>query len=128
MFSNIACFSFLNVHMSGLVAKRTRSASKYIKILSQGKKQKLERDDVTSPLSLSPEQLDRISKNKKAALERLSANQTVPSGIGESWKKALNAEFGKPYFRSVSDQHMKNSRRFELPEMKSNTTAFLLRS
>ncbi|XP_050964876.1 uracil DNA glycosylase a isoform X1 [Labeo rohita] len=101
MFSNIACFSFLNVHMSGLVAKRTRSASKYIKILSQGKKQKLERDDVTSPLSLSPEQLDRISKNKKAALERLSANQTVPSGIGESWKKALNAEFGKPYFRSL---------------------------
>ncbi|XP_016373329.1 uracil-DNA glycosylase-like isoform X2 [Sinocyclocheilus rhinocerous] len=66
-----------------------------------GKKRKLERDDVTSSLSLSPEQVERISKNKKAALERLAANQAVPNGIGESWKKALNAEFGKPYFKSL---------------------------
>uniref|UniRef100_A0A8C2G6U0 Uracil-DNA glycosylase n=1 Tax=Cyprinus carpio TaxID=7962 RepID=A0A8C2G6U0_CYPCA len=63
------------------------------------KKLKLERNDVTSSLSLSPEQLERISKNKKAALERLAANQAEPNGIGESWKKALNAEFGKPYFK-----------------------------
>ncbi|XP_052412491.1 uracil-DNA glycosylase-like isoform X3 [Carassius gibelio] len=63
------------------------------------KKLKLERDDVTSPLSLSPEQLERISKNKKAALERLAANQAEPNGIGESWMKALSAEFGKPYFK-----------------------------
>ncbi|XP_052411433.1 uracil-DNA glycosylase isoform X3 [Carassius gibelio] len=61
------------------------------------KKLKLERDDVTSPLS--PEQLERISKNKKAALERLAANQAEPNGIGESWMKALSAEFGKPYFK-----------------------------
>uniref|UniRef100_A0A671TB71 Uracil-DNA glycosylase n=1 Tax=Sinocyclocheilus anshuiensis TaxID=1608454 RepID=A0A671TB71_9TELE len=60
-----------------------------------------DRDDVTSSLSLSPEQVERISKNKKAALERLAANQAVPNGIGESWKKALNAEFGKPYFKSL---------------------------
>ncbi|XP_016099953.1 uracil-DNA glycosylase [Sinocyclocheilus grahami] len=66
-----------------------------------GKKRKLERDDVASSLSLSPEQVERISKNKKAALERLAANQAVPNGIGESWKKALNAEFGKPYFKSL---------------------------
>ncbi|KTG31221.1 hypothetical protein cypCar_00040718 [Cyprinus carpio] len=63
------------------------------------KKLKLERNDLTSSLSLSPEQLERISKNKKAALERLAANQAEPNGIGESWKKALNAEFGKPYFK-----------------------------
>ncbi|XP_058631434.1 uracil DNA glycosylase a isoform X1 [Onychostoma macrolepis] len=100
MFSNIACLRFLNVRLSGL-AKRTRSSTKYIKLLSQEKKQKLERDDDTSSLSLSPVQLERISKNKKAALERLAAHQAVPNGIGESWKKALNAEFGKPYFKSL---------------------------
>uniref|UniRef100_A0A8C1XC04 Uracil-DNA glycosylase n=1 Tax=Cyprinus carpio TaxID=7962 RepID=A0A8C1XC04_CYPCA len=99
MFSNIACHRFLNLQMSSLFAKRTRSSSKYIKILSQEKKLKLERNDVTSSLSLSPEQLERISKNKKAALERFAANQAEPNGIGESWKKALNAEFGKPYFK-----------------------------
>uniref|UniRef100_A0A8C2G5U2 Uracil-DNA glycosylase n=1 Tax=Cyprinus carpio TaxID=7962 RepID=A0A8C2G5U2_CYPCA len=99
MFSNIACHRFLNLQMSSLFAKRTRSSTKYIKILSQEKKLKLERNDVTSSLSLSPEQLERISKNKKAALERLAANQAEPNGIGESWKKALNAEFGKPYFK-----------------------------
>ncbi|XP_059405736.1 uracil-DNA glycosylase-like isoform X2 [Carassius carassius] len=99
MFSNIVCLRFLNVQMSGLFVKRTLSSTKYIKILSQEKKQKLERDDVTSPLSLSPAQLERISKNKKAALERLAANQAEPNGIGESWKKALSAEFGKPYFK-----------------------------
>ncbi len=108
MFSNIACLRFLNVQMPGLFAKRTRSSTKYIKILSQEKKQKLEPDDVTSSLSLSPEQLERISK-KKAALERLAANQAVPNGFGESWKKSLNAEFGKPYFKSVSDYHMQNN-------------------
>ncbi|XP_048045666.1 uracil DNA glycosylase a isoform X2 [Megalobrama amblycephala] len=64
-----------------------------------GKKQKLE-SDTFSP-SLSPEQLERISRNKKAALERLAAHQPAPDGIGESWKKALNAEFGKNYFKSL---------------------------
>lgn len=100
MFS-IACLRFLNVQMSGIFVKRTLSSTKYIKILSQEKKLKLERDDVTSPLS--PEQLERISKNKKAALERLAANQAEPNGIGESWMKALSAEFGKPYFKLVSN-------------------------
>ncbi|XP_017657666.2 uracil-DNA glycosylase isoform X2 [Nannospalax galili] len=52
-----------------------------------------------TPLSspLSPEQLDRIQRNKAAALLRLAA-RNVPAGFGESWKKHLNAEFGKPYF------------------------------
>uniref|UniRef100_A0A8C1UP95 Uracil-DNA glycosylase n=1 Tax=Cyprinus carpio TaxID=7962 RepID=A0A8C1UP95_CYPCA len=58
-----------------------------------GKKQKLE--------TLSPEQLQRISRNKAAALERLAGNQALPSGCGESWRAALGAELGKPYFRSL---------------------------
>ncbi|XP_020863575.1 uracil-DNA glycosylase isoform X2 [Phascolarctos cinereus] len=46
---------------------------------------------------LSPEQLDRIQKNKAAALLRL-ASRNVPAGFGESWKQQLSAEFSKPYF------------------------------
>ncbi|KAL4609629.1 uracil-DNA glycosylase-like [Arapaima gigas] len=58
--------------------------------------------DVLPPVSppLSPEQLERIERNKRAALERLSA-RNVPQGFGESWKKALNAEFAKPYFAKL---------------------------
>lgn len=52
---------------------------------------------------LSPEQLDRIQKNKAAALLRLAA-RNVPVGFGESWKKHLSAEFGKPYFIKVSEE------------------------
>lgn len=103
MFSSIACLRFLNVQILGRAAKRSWNSTKYIKISPQGKKQKLESDDVTcSSSSLSPEQLERINKNKKAALERLSEHKTAPDGIGESWKKALSAEFGKNYFKSVS--------------------------
>ncbi|KAM3611541.1 uncharacterized protein V6R79_020200 [Siganus canaliculatus] len=50
--------------------------------------------------ALSPEQLDRIARNKKAALERLSSVQTPP-GFGETWRTALSAEFGKPYFKQL---------------------------
>lgn len=103
MFSSIACLRFLNVQMLGRAAKRSWNSTKYIKISPQGKKQKLESEDFTSSSSsLSPEQLERINKNKKAALERLSALQTAPDGFGESWRKALSAEFGKNYFKSVS--------------------------
>ncbi|XP_003132973.1 uracil-DNA glycosylase [Sus scrofa] len=52
----------------------------------------------TPPSSpLSPEQLARIQRNKAAALLRLAA-RNVPVGFGESWKKHLSGEFGKPYF------------------------------
>ncbi|XP_077062778.1 uracil-DNA glycosylase isoform X2 [Siphateles boraxobius] len=103
MFSSIACLCFCtNVQMLGRASKRSWNSTKYIKISPQGKKQKLDSDDVTcSSSSLSPEQLERISKNKKAALERLSEHKTAPDGIGESWKKALSAEFGKNYFKSL---------------------------
>ncbi|KAG7489876.1 uracil-DNA glycosylase isoform X2 [Solea senegalensis] len=49
---------------------------------------------------LSAEQLDQISRNKKAALEKLASAQT-PRGFGESWRKGLCAEFGKPYFKKL---------------------------
>lgn len=49
---------------------------------------------------LSPEQLDRIERNKAAALLRLAA-RNVPPGLGESWKQQLRGEFGKPYFIKV---------------------------
>ncbi|XP_057214193.1 uracil DNA glycosylase a isoform X2 [Triplophysa rosa] len=65
------------------------------------KKQKKESSDVISSPSPSPEQLERIAKNKAAALVRLNSHQHVPDGIGESWKKALNREFGKEYFKSL---------------------------
>ncbi|XP_053325056.1 uracil-DNA glycosylase isoform X3 [Spea bombifrons] len=51
---------------------------------------------IVSP-PLSPEQLDRIKKNKEAALQKLAA-RLVPEGVGESWKQELLAEFTKPYF------------------------------
>ena len=53
-----------------------------------------------SAVPLSLEQLDRIARNKRAALERLASAQ-APPGFGESWKEGLSAEFGKPYFKEV---------------------------
>uniref|UniRef100_A0A3B5A4M1 Uracil DNA glycosylase n=1 Tax=Stegastes partitus TaxID=144197 RepID=A0A3B5A4M1_9TELE len=53
-----------------------------------------------SPSPLSPDQLDRIARNKRAALEKLAAAQTPP-GFGESWRKGLSAEFGKAYFKQL---------------------------
>ncbi|KAK7934110.1 hypothetical protein WMY93_005006 [Mugilogobius chulae] len=50
--------------------------------------------------ALSPEQLERIARNKKAAQEKLLSSLT-PSGVGESWKKGLSAEFAKPYFKEL---------------------------
>ncbi|XP_056313078.1 uracil DNA glycosylase a isoform X1 [Danio aesculapii] len=96
MFTNVAFFSFLTVQMPRIVYKRTWNSTKYTKISSQVKKQKLESGNGAP---LSPEQLERIAKNKKAALERLQ--NAAPDGIGESWRKALNAEFERSYFKSL---------------------------
>ncbi|KAF5929195.1 hypothetical protein HPG69_019216 [Diceros bicornis minor] len=66
---------------------------------SPPKKARAGQEDPSTPPSspLSPEQLDRIQRNKAAALLRLAA-RNVPVGFGESWKKHLSGEFGKPYF------------------------------
>ncbi|CAN9513234.1 unnamed protein product [Ophioblennius macclurei] len=49
---------------------------------------------------LSPEQLERIARNKRAALEKLASAQTPP-GFGETWRECLSAEFGKGYFKQL---------------------------
>lgn len=49
---------------------------------------------------LSPEQKATIEEKRQAALARL-ASKNAPSGMGESWKKALEAEFTKDYFKKV---------------------------
>uniref|UniRef100_A0A1A8BHD1 Uracil-DNA glycosylase n=1 Tax=Nothobranchius kadleci TaxID=1051664 RepID=A0A1A8BHD1_NOTKA len=76
--------------------------TQYIKIIQ--KKQRpaaVESEpDTTSLASLSAEQLDRISRNKRAALERL-ASVNAPPGFGESWRKELSSEFSRPYFKQL---------------------------
>ncbi|XP_063310753.1 uracil-DNA glycosylase isoform X1 [Pelobates fuscus] len=52
--------------------------------------------EIVSP-PLSPEQLDRIQRNKEVALQKRAA-RNIPESIGESWKQELMAEFTKPYF------------------------------
>lgn len=53
------------------------------------------------PLSnLSPEQRERMEANRKKALEKLQANKS-PQFFGDSWRKALTAEFSKEYFVKV---------------------------
>ncbi|TDH12879.1 hypothetical protein EPR50_G00050530 [Perca flavescens] len=52
---------------------------------------------------LSPEQLDRIARNKRAALERLHASAHTPPGFGRSWREGLSEEFGKAYFKKLMD-------------------------
>jgi uracil-DNA glycosylase len=66
---------------------------------SPAKKSCAGQDEPGTPPSspLSPEQLVRIQRNKAAALLQLAA-RNVPVGFGESWKKQLSGEFGKPYF------------------------------
>ncbi|CAG08512.1 unnamed protein product [Tetraodon nigroviridis] len=56
----------------------------------------------TSPTaaSLSSEQLERIARNKRAALAKLASAQTPP-GLGDSWRDKLSAEFGKTYFKQL---------------------------
>ncbi|XP_076843206.1 uracil-DNA glycosylase isoform X2 [Brachyhypopomus gauderio] len=49
--------------------------------------------------SRSPELLDRTARSEKA--QDLLAAHATPAGIGESWRRALGAQFGKPYFRSL---------------------------
>jgi len=51
--------------------------------------------------ALSPEQLERMRRNKEVALRRLN-ERSVPPGFGESWRRQLAAEFTKPYFVEVS--------------------------
>ncbi|KAJ8286496.1 hypothetical protein GJAV_G00039860 [Gymnothorax javanicus] len=78
------CFTFL------------RCITKYTKI-STAKGGKLASGEPSKSQPLTPEQLDRIERNWKEALQRLAA-RNAPPGFGESWRKAMNNEFTKPYF------------------------------
>ncbi|XP_078523521.1 uracil-DNA glycosylase isoform X2 [Lissotriton helveticus] len=62
-----------------------------------------EDDEVLAVVSppLSPEQLDRIQRNKQVALQKL-ASRSTPEGVGKTWSEALSGEFVKPYFTKLS--------------------------
>ncbi|XP_034004458.1 uracil DNA glycosylase a isoform X2 [Trematomus bernacchii] len=55
-----------------------------------------------SPAPLSPDQLEGIARNKRAAMEKRTSAETPP-GFGESWREGLSAEFEKPYFKKLMD-------------------------
>ncbi|XP_033026103.1 uracil-DNA glycosylase isoform X2 [Lacerta agilis] len=63
--------------------------------------------DAPSPQSppLSPEQLERIRRNKEAALQRLASriSSLAPPEIAQDWRVALAGEFAKPYFAQLMD-------------------------
>lgn len=88
--------TFLNISPALYIAQYTKIIQKKRKSVDA----EPEKPSLPAGGPLSPQQLDRIARNKKAALERLSSAQTPP-GFGESWKKGLSAEFGKPYFKQV---------------------------
>ena len=54
----------------------------------------------TEGSSLSPEQKAAIEEKRQAAIAKL-ASKTAPTGMGQSWKKALEPEFTKDYFKKV---------------------------
>lgn len=78
--------------------------SQYTKISQKKLKSSVVETEPSSPPTcaspLTPEQLDRIARNKRAALEKLTSAHRPP-GFGESWRKGLSAEFGKPYFKQL---------------------------
>ncbi|VDI37191.1 uracil-DNA glycosylase [Mytilus galloprovincialis] len=60
--------------------------------------------DMPKTECLSPEQKDRVNGNKAAALAKLREKQTngLLTKVGDSWYKALQEEFTKPYFVELS--------------------------
>lgn len=92
---------FLTALLTATRVSPTLHFAQYIKV-GRVKKLKLSGNGKTeSPTSsVCPELLARIAKNKQAALEKLCASNT-PDEFGESWRKSLGSEFGKPYFRNV---------------------------
>ncbi|XP_009558788.2 uracil-DNA glycosylase isoform X1 [Cuculus canorus] len=89
----------LSSHLPRLLS--SRPFSRYSQ-LSAAKKAKAGGDEAGKASPLSPEQLERIRKNKELALQRLS-ERNVPPGFGESWRKQLAGEFSKPYFMQLME-------------------------
>lgn len=59
----------------------------------------------TAELSLSPEQKQRMEQNRLKALAKLhqKSSHSLLVGFGDSWRKALETEFSKPYFEKLSE-------------------------
>lgn len=72
--------------------------AQYTKIIQKKRKSPEPSSPPAAPLS--SEQLERIARNKRAALAKLTSAQTPP-GFGKGWEDKLSAEFGKPYFKQV---------------------------
>lgn len=75
--------------------------AQYTKIIQ--KKRKFPEPEPTRPSGAAPlssEQLERMARNKRAALAKLTSAHTPP-GFGEAWRDSLSAEFGKTYFKQV---------------------------
>lgn len=86
--------------------------AQYTKIMQR--KRKSPEPEPADP-SLSAEQLERIARNKRTALARLSSARTPP-GFGEAWRDELAAEFGKTYFKQVRDVAPRNAKLFSPAE------------
>uniref|UniRef100_A0A8B9MSH2 Uracil-DNA glycosylase n=1 Tax=Accipiter nisus TaxID=211598 RepID=A0A8B9MSH2_9AVES len=84
-------------HFQASAAKKAKAAGDEAGQASAAKKAKAAGDEAGQASPLSPEQVERIRKNKEAALHRL-AERNVPAGFGESWRRQLAGEFSKPYF------------------------------
>ncbi|XP_042297314.1 uracil-DNA glycosylase isoform X2 [Sceloporus undulatus] len=69
----------------------------------------------TAAAALTPEQLERIRKNKEAAQQRLASRTVVVSAAPEmapGWKAALAPEFAKPYFPQLMAYVAEERRRY----------------
>lgn len=80
---------------AGIAAKRPEKLSK-----TESSPPPSRSSDDKEKLSLSPEQKDRIDKNRKEAQSKLLSKKG-PQNFGLSWKKALAAEFDKEYYQKV---------------------------
>ncbi|XP_041083300.1 uracil-DNA glycosylase-like isoform X2 [Polyodon spathula] len=87
----------INSYFRPAPQKRALDENEENRVVTPVKRLKPEENEVPLSPPLSPDQRDRIERNKRAALERLAA-RNVPEGFGVSWRKALIAEFAKPYF------------------------------
>ncbi|XP_070806970.1 uracil-DNA glycosylase [Pituophis catenifer annectens] len=82
--------------------KRSRSPESAAAATEAAKRSKINGCSTRSP-PLSPEQVERIRKNKEAALQKLAARtaSNIPAELGQSWRVSLAGEFAKPYFTQL---------------------------
>ncbi|XP_013918577.1 PREDICTED: uracil-DNA glycosylase [Thamnophis sirtalis] len=76
--------------------------TRFFSLLQAAKRSKINGCSLPSP-PLSPELVERIRKNKEAALQKLAARtaSSIPAELGQSWRVSLAGEFAKPYFAQL---------------------------